>query len=288
MHRLLVLVLLIGLGGCAANRSAQTRATQQASASRHFALMGNNPDPASPRDPAPVRQSVICLEIYQLALPAGTVSANQEFWKQVNEQVVDVATYDILYKNGLRVGEASNDQWPFFKDFIEQNPAMVRHSTMIAREANSIELEMNKNLPAQNLFYFDADNLLQGRSFDRCDNLLAISFQPAPRKPQTVRVALCPVVRAERKVLQYSINNDERELEYVRPERLYDLNLRADVAVDHFLLIAPSPECRWPTSIGNAFLMRDGPGERQEQLILLIPRLIPVEQTISSADPRSF
>ena len=282
MYRRLLLAMLIGLGGCAAdhtNRTDQTHASRQASASRHFTLMGDNPDP---RDPAPVVQSVICLEIYQLAVPAGAVSGNEEFWKQVNEQVVDVATHDILYKNGMRVGEASNDQWPFFKDFIEKNPALVRHSTMVAREASSIELEMNKDLPFQNLFFFNADNLLQGRSFDRSDNLLTVSFQPAPRKPDTIRVSLCPVVRTWRRILQYSVNNDEREIEYIRPERLYDLNLRADVAIDHFLLIAPSPEGRWPTSIGNAFLMRDGPAERLEQLILLIPRLIPMEQTVSS------
>ncbi|MCC7350830.1 MAG: hypothetical protein IT446_09695 [Phycisphaerales bacterium] len=279
MDRLLILVLMVGVAGCAAGREAQSQSTQQASSSRHFAQMGDNPDP---RDPAPVAQSVICLEIYQLAVPAGAVSGNEEFWKQVNEQVVDVATYDILYKNGIRVGEASNDQWPFFKDFIEKNPALVRHSTMMAREANSIELEMNKGLPFQNLFYFNADNLLQGRSFDRSDNLLTVSFQPAPRKADTLRVALCPVVRTERKILQYSVNNDEREIQYVHPERLYDLNLRADVAMDHFLLIAPSPEGRWPTSIGNAFLMRDAPAERLEQLILLIPRMVPMEQTISS------
>lgn len=280
MYRRLMLALLIGLGGCAGNRGAPSRATEQASSSRRFSLMGDNPNP---RDPAPVQESVICLEIYQLAVPAGTVSGNEGFWKQVNEQVVDVATYDILYKNGLRVGEASNDQWPFFKDFIEQNPALVRHSTMVAREANLIELEMNKDLTSQNLFYFDADNQLQGRSFDRCDNLLSVSFQAAPRKPATIRVALCPVVRAQRKVLQYSVNNDEREIQYINPERLYDLNLRADVAVDHFLLIAPSPEGRWSTSIGNAFLMRDGPAERLEQVIVLIPRLIPMEQTVSHA-----
>lgn len=281
MYRLLALALVIGLGGCAAGTDSRSSATQQASATRHFSLMGNTPDSNSPRDPAAAVQSVICLEIYQLAVPAGTISANDEFWKQVNEQVVDVATYDILYKNGLRVGEASNDQWPFFKDFIEQNPAMVRHSTMIAREASSTELEMSKDLPEQNLFYFNADNQLQGRSFDRCDNLLAISFQPAPRKPQTIRVALCPVVRSQRRILQYSVNNDEREIQYVQPERLYDLNLRADIAMDHFLLIAPSPEGRWPTSIGNAFLTRNTPSERQEQLILLIPRLIPMEQSTS-------
>jgi hypothetical protein len=113
---------------------------------------------------------------------------------------------------------------------------------------------------------------------------MSLTFQPAPRKTDTIRVALCPTVRTERKVLQYSVNNDEREIQYVHPEHLYDLNLRADVAVGHFLLIAPSPEGRRSTSIGNAFLVQNGPAERLEQLILLIPRVIPMEQTISSAD----
>ena len=45
-------------------------------------------------------------------------------------------------------------------------------------------------------FHFDADNSAVGRTFDRCENLINLSFQKIPRKPGHVRLALAPVVRS--------------------------------------------------------------------------------------------
>ena len=120
-----------------------------------------------------------------------------------------------------------------------------------------MELEMKKGIDSQYLFYYSDDNTLRGRTYDRCENFLSVTFQAAPRKAGQVRVTLCPLVRTTRGEFQISVRNEEREYEFVRPERLYDLNLTCDVPVNGFLVVAPSNLAKWSASLGNAFLIDD-------------------------------
>ena len=117
-----------------------------------------------------------------------------------------------------------------------------------------------------------------GKSFDGSDNLLTVTFQQAPRKPQTMRIAVCPVVRSKIKRLEFSPLNKAQEITYTAPERLYDLNLKTDVPADSFLIVAPSDEATEATSIGNNFFITEGAAERMENVLLIVPRSIRIEQ----------
>lgn len=230
-------------------------------------------DPDAPRDPQPVVPLVFHVDVYQLSLPAGAVSGNAEFWNRLNEQILDPATYDVLQRNGLRVGEASFADWPFFRDLIDQHPGTVAQAQAVAREVKNLELEMKKDVQFQDIFYYDARNQLIGRSFERCDNVVAVSFQPTPRRPGFMRLTLAPLVRGLRKRLEYStINNELAEVQFVSPETFYDCNLRLDVPLQSFIVVGPSPESASQTSIGAAFLLKDEKGQRQEQVLIIVPR----------------
>ena len=217
-------------------------------------------------------------EIYQLQVPFGTISRNADFWKHVDENAVDVATYDLLLKNGVRVGQAPVADWDYFRQIMSQYPAVTQQTSLVAAEAKPVELAVRKEQPFQDVWYFDARHELRGQSYDACENLLAVTFQQAPRKPQTMRVTLCPVVRSKTKRLEFSPLNNEMEVTYAAPTRLYDLNLRTDVSTDRFLIVAPSGEATWRGSIGNNFFAIDGPTERMENILLIIPTPIRIEQ----------
>ena len=217
------------------------------------------------------------VEIYHLQVPFGTISKNAEFWKHVDENAVDVATYELLLKNGVRVGQAPVEEWGYFRDIISQYPALTKQTSLVAAEAKPVELPVRKDVVSQNLFYFDAKHSMQGQSFDGCENIINLSFQQAPRKTNTMRVTLCPVVRAQYKRLEWSPLNNEIEISYTAPQRLYDLNLRTDVPVDSFLIVAPSSEATWPTSIGNNFLVTPREAERMETVLLVVPAAMRIE-----------
>jgi hypothetical protein len=215
------------------------------------------------------------VELYQLQVPFGSVSHNGQFWKRVDEQCVDVATYDLLFKNGVRVGEAPIAEWDYFRQVMEGHPAVTKSNSLVGAEGKPIEIPLRKEVRGEDIFYFDSHNQLQGRSFDASENLIAMTLQSAPRKADTLRIALCPIVRSMRKELQYSATNEQvGEISFVRPERLYEMNLRADVPTDSFLIVAPSDQSTWPTSIGNSFLVTDGTAERTETVLLVVPKPI--------------
>jgi hypothetical protein len=270
MKKLLALPALLFLAGCPG--SGPVPAERAPVQHKQPVALVQTPQPAHAQDPEANVPLLISLHVYQLSVPFGTVSNNAEFWKRVNEQSVDVATYDLLYRNGIRVGEAAISEWEFFKNIIDQNPAVSREQIFTANEMKSVKLEMGAEVPTQNIFYFDSGNVLIGRTYDRCMNFISLAFQPAPRKLGEVRVALCPAVRTLRKTLEFNALNQERQYEFVQLEHLYDVNLRADIRPDTFLIIAPSPDGRWPSSLGNIFLTKDGNAEKNEQILLLVPQ----------------
>lgn len=222
-------------------------------------------------DAIPRVEYLIQLTAYRITVPAGAVSRSDEFWKHIDEHAVDVPTYELLYKNGVRVGVAASSEWDYLKDILKQNPAITQPSAYTGREAKDIEMELKLNVPFQNLFYSDTHGDLVGRTFERCDNVLRVSFQPAPRKPGSVRLALCPVVRSLRERLVAIGDVNTRTIQFVHPEQFFELNLTVDIPFDGFLVVAPSEESKWGTSLGNNFLVNDGVAEQNETLLIFRP-----------------
>ncbi|HVT89530.1 MAG TPA: hypothetical protein VHD56_11805 [Tepidisphaeraceae bacterium] len=220
------------------------------------------------------------VDIFLLSLPKGSYSANEDFWKRIDENCVDPATSDLLYKNGMRIGVARNTEIEHFAKFITDLVPKQKFS-LTAPEIKEMEFDLKTGLPSQTLFHFDRTNTVIGRSFDGCDNLLRVSFEPAMRKPGQLRMTICPAVRALRKKLEYTERNNEMEFQTVTPEAIYDLNCRADIPPDSFLIITPSPDAARPTSIGHAFFMKQAAAEELEQIVLVIPKPIKNETKVA-------
>ena len=258
--------------GCARNESAETKRSR-ASVELASAFAGEM-DRSLSANP----MSVQALDVYQVTVPFGAVSRSQEFWKRVNETSVDVATYDLLQKNGFRVGVAPAAEWSYFRAIIEQFPAATRRTTVAGGGEGSLELPMKQRVDFQNLAYLTDDNTLIVKTFENCENAIAVAVQPAPRRPGEVRMTMCPLVRSARKKFVVSVTNEEREYDYVKPERLYDLNLCADIPVEGFLVVAPSTLARWTSNLGETFLVDGGKTEKVEHVLLMVPRRTKVQQ----------
>jgi hypothetical protein len=283
VKKLLASILVLLVAGCAGTKPGPTTAAasspeadEQRDRITAFASESRRGNVAKGRRPdAPMRMR---LDVYVLTVPYGTVSRNEEFWRRVNEQAVDVATYDLLFKNGVRVGEAPIAEYERFRQAIEEQPGSHRVANLVAAEAKDVDLEIRKEVPSQLIWYFNGMNELIGWSHDRSENYVALSYQPAPRKRGTIRIVLCPVVKEHRKRLEWIAGNKELEVGFTQPKRYYDVNLRADVAVDSFLIVAPSSEATWPNSIGNRFFVQDGAAEQMENVLLLVPRQVAVTE----------
>ena len=220
------------------------------------------------------RQPWLHLEVFQMALPIGAVSRSDEFWKHVEETRLDPATYDLLLKNGVRVGVAPNDDWDYFRDILELNHAQSTKGVATANGGGTVELSMKRAVPVEDIFYLDDIGALHGRTYEKCDNLLSVSFWPEPRHPGEVLLTVSPTIRSLRSYYQFSSrNNDEGEIKEVRPEYLYDLNLRIVIPPESFLVIAPSRDSKWSSTLGNTFFHIDGKSEPLEQVLILAPHV---------------
>ena len=132
------------------------------------------------RSPSVPRPSIRHLDVFQLTVPVSAISRSREFWKRVDEQSGrgDVRPAAEKRLPG-RVAPAA--EWTYFRGIIEQHPAGKRQMTVTAGDAGSLELLMKKVPDGQDLWYFTDGGRLIGRTYDRSENILQVSFQAAPQ-----------------------------------------------------------------------------------------------------------
>ncbi|HMO25365.1 MAG TPA: hypothetical protein PKB10_03780 [Tepidisphaeraceae bacterium] len=222
-----------------------------------------------PRDARPSPTMYYQLIVFQLTAPIGEISENAELWKPIDEQIVSPATYDLLWKNGIRVGTAPVSRLVELERYLDSP-----RSSTVGYDAKFLELFRVPDIAMQNVFYLDRNNTLHGRSFDRSDNVLYLSFQTAPRRPGHVQISLSPAVQTYRRRLEFSevSGRADREIRFFSPQVFYDVNLRVDLPVDHCLLVAPSRESMFATSLGRLFFTIDTPTERLERAYVFLVR----------------
>jgi hypothetical protein len=267
MKKLPWLVIVAALAGCANKPSAKP-------APQAKPTFFNAAPAVGPRDAVPDPQLVVSLTVYQLSVPARSVSRNEEFWKHANEDgIVDVGTHDLLFANGVRVGVAPRPEWEYFKHILEANSVVTQQSGATGGSmGTALELPLKKDVLQQYLMWFHPTSGLIGQVYDRCDNSMVIHFMPVPKRLGTVRVTVTPKLLAERTELMYTVRNEIQELNFRRPEYLFDMRLSVDVPLDNFLIVAPSADAEAQTSIGNRFLNHERNGEEYETVLLISPQ----------------
>lgn len=280
MNRVCCTMLAGLLAGCAARTGPITGSGSGAS-SLELRNSGSiapdpKPDPEAARHVIP---TALMLDVYHLTVPFGAISRNDEFWKHVDEQRLDVATYDLLLKNGVRVGLGRDREWTYFKGLLGQYPSARQQQ--VRTEPGKIghfELTMRAGVAYQNLFWLDDKNGLIAHTYEKCDDLLAVSFEASTHRPGEAIVKVCPLVRGLRRVFHASVmNNEEIEIEQKHPEQLYDLRLESVIPLSDFLIIGPSKEAKISTSIGNTFLVSEGPTEPIEHVLVIVPRVYRID-----------
>src|SRR5688572_6613483 len=111
-----------------------------------------------PEDPPIVLKPQVNLSIVRVAVPVGAVSRGDGFWRRVDEQSgIDVATYEVLYKNGMRVGQAPLAELENFTRLLESLSGRTPEPAIFAAAGTrGIELSMRKNVQDAVLYDFDS------------------------------------------------------------------------------------------------------------------------------------
>jgi hypothetical protein len=228
--------------------------------------------PKSPRDPQPSPSLFYSVELWELLLPRDTITVDDAFWKRVNEQVVDLTTHDQLDKNGIRIGALPMSDLNYLTALVEERKG--KKTSVNGAAGKQIELPIKADIERQTLIFLDRENYPIGKSYDRCTNVLYFSFEPAPRRPNQIRLALTPAVRVQNRRLAYSIvpGRPDRELKYTSEESHYEANMVLDLPLSSILVVAPSLEARFSSTLGHAFFLAETPSQRLERVLVVIPR----------------
>ena len=274
---------LLGCVGCdpPVPNTAASKPTTLSTGPSRITMTAHPPVAADARDPQPQLGAMVHLDIYVLDLPVGFVSKDEEFWKRVDEQAIGIADADRLNRNGIRCGVVPRSESLYFSQFFDHLPHHAARSVVDDLHSDNVKLDVGKKFNLQDLFFVDAQNQLQGRSYDAGENELTLAFGPTPRKPGSVRLVFCPTIHSERKRMQFTALNDEYEMPMSEVDRLYDAAITADVSDDSFFIVAPSADASLRTSVGGAFLIRSDQPEQTEQVILVMPTFVRLDGTPS-------
>lgn len=245
------------------------------------------PSLADPNAARKTPQVVIILDVYHLMLPAGAVSGSDDFWKRIDEDSIDVATHDLLLKNGIRIGLGHDTDWPYFKGLLGKHPS-ARQNRLRSEPGKEgyLEVEMRTGIPEQSIFGIDDHGIDWGRRFEKCDDLLGISYIASTHNPGEALVKVCPIVRGLRQTFSVSVlNNEETQIEQNHSEHLYDLRCESSVPVNSFLIVCPSKGAsQLTTSLGATFLTSEGNAEPIEHVLVLVPRAFRTNEAPPAAD----
>lgn len=231
---------------------------------------GGDVQQVKPQDPVKTGQQFFQLEMYELAVPAGTISTNEDFWKPFDETFLGIWKHDVLYKNGLRVGRAPLTE---LSQLVAQlADAETQESSLIGMRGRDFEMAMKSNVDRQTIFFFDADGRMSGKDYAPADNIFAISFRQTPRTSDHVRLAIAPAVRelAERIVR----GTAEEGPKFLRPQTIYELGIELDLGADECLVISAADLAKQvKVSVGRSFMTEERPAQMVEKALVIIPRL---------------
>jgi hypothetical protein len=290
MHRnLLPLLLAIGIVGCQPHSDPNGSAKSDP----------QNPKPANTVNLVPSMMAdrsdltslpsegdiIVQLDIYELILSHGRISRNDEFWRRVDEDHVDLANHDLMLRNGIRYGIGNTEDWPYFKQMIEEFCPKSKRGSTPPQPSGFVPMTMRAGVEAEDIWYV-AESGLTGRTFHHCDNILNFSYEAVPHRAGDTRIKVGAMVQDLQQQIDVTVLNQSRQVDIVRPFQLYDLKLEAIVPNEHFLIIAPSELTKIHSSLGSVFLLRPENAEEMEVALIVVPHPYRLRQPVSlTQDP---
>ncbi len=271
--RLFTLLLLLALiAGCNWGKRGPNNADPRGAGATTRPIRISDSPPRQ-LDASPRQMQILAVQVYVLELPRGRVSANEPLWRRIDEHAVDPGAYDVLWANGVRAGVAPLSELNHIRDTLGIETALRLDilGRGIGRQAKEFPVEAD--VPEKTLFWFDEAKRSQGRTFLRCETLMSVAFEPSPGRLESVRLSMTPVVRSMQPRIVVTPAGDDYTIESVKETNLLDLQLQVDVPLGHFLIVSPSDEATWETSLGRQFFTSERQGERFERVFLLIPQV---------------
>jgi hypothetical protein len=207
--------------------------------------------------------------LYRITMPVGGFSGNDKVWSQLNEDAIDSKTAVLMAQNGLRAATGAVARWPEISKLIDPTGTSNQPVIIQTDGRTSVSVKTRENVTDQTVVSVDHDHLLQGRTFERCDNGFRLSISGLRNKP-ALQVQLEPVVTLG--TIQISrpgmgVTNSG----FTSEESFEDLRMTATLTAEQFLVLSamdPKPDSY---SIGTLWLSDHDQVPATETVLVFVP-----------------
>ncbi|MFW6061680.1 MAG: hypothetical protein ACOC93_02625 [Planctomycetota bacterium] len=229
---------------------------------------------------------LIRLQIASVEVPVGTVSASENLWSYVDEEVLGPERLLAFGLNGMRAGVAGRAHWPDLARMLQRRTGrQFQEGARVVIPGRPVHVTLKQDQAEQTLFVFHPDRTLTGLDFPAGDAIFSLVMTLQGDRLNRVLLTAQPQVRAsDRKPRLVR----ESGVALLSPEtKLHPLGpmlFQTWVESGDVLVIGPGSASQRAHSPGRHFLVRNKKGIEFETVLVLIPEVF--RSPSSSEDKR--
>lgn len=215
----------------------------------------------------------LIFEVARVDLPMDELRHSRKIWNHVDELRIDPDVVARLRRNGLRVGAATQEDWPPIRAILEAGGAEARQESLVAQPGLPLLIELAVIGESESIFSYEKTGRLVGNTFPQGQKVLNIDYVLHAGIGAAVDLKLSYEVRHDRGVMTW-----ERQDGIIRQVPAYDRHVFSDVTValtlnpTEFVVIGLSDQAENEYLVGSRFLVSVRGGKRYESLLFVTPK----------------
>ncbi len=237
-------------------------------------VTGGTADPAAEQPPTgPILG--VSLDVLRVDVPLGTLSGNDRFWNQLDEQSLGADRTVLLKRNGLRAAVGRAEAWAPIKAMLDSVDDKMVYREAVKLHQGPLAFQISDGPDDQHVFLYRPDGTMAGASFTASHNLFHIRHRLDEDDPNQVHLTVIPGIRQNQRRLEWA----KRGQRLVRVPTFYgrtlhELTMGVRLSPGRFLVIGAGREVALPSVLGRTMLTREVDGKRYESVFLMTPEVI--------------
>ncbi len=228
------------------------------------------PSPDSTADAIVVVQMLF--DVVRVEMEIDEIHHSDKTWNHVDELRCDPARIALLRRNGLRMGVASEHDWPALRAIFEAGEAQVLGASHTVGTGHPLTLELDQIVDDEVIFLTRADDRAVGTTFDRGAKYLHLDYAVDRHTGDTTLMVTPEIHRLSRAKYWRSQGGAVQRVPAYRGKVYHELTASMRVSPGEYLVIGPDNARAGGLCVGQKFLTRTERGRKYETVLCITPR----------------
>jgi len=221
------------------------------------------------------RLTMVRLNMSVVEVPLGWARDSAILWSLVNTDVTAMDEAVSLAANGIRVGVGKKEDFHAIEDvLVDLSAQQYVPRTVPGVPGAPVPIIIQQHQEPRTIFLVHSDNTISGLDYPPGNYILSMLFTLDP-DGRTMTVTTVPQVESfHRRPVIEDEGNSAAIVRRADIYTLYPMTFQMRLVEGDFIVIGASEHADRPTSIGQAFLIRNRAGVPVETLLLITPEII--------------